>query len=149
LTLHELGRRLKPFDIRDEVVDVLRETSGDIVKANQDQLGLGLLSTGKEIKNLKTRSYFYSQTWERYRKSLGLQVEYFDLKVTGAFWRSINVSQISVQSYLIYASDPKTDSILDMFGDEILGLAPEQKTNYVHTVFAPALRQRITQKVGI
>jgi hypothetical protein len=78
-----------------------------------------------------------------------LQVEYFDLKVTGAFWRSINVSQISVQSYLIYASDPKTDSILDMFGDEILGLSPEQKTNYVHTVFAPALRQRITQKVGI
>jgi len=149
MTLHELGRRLKPVDIRQEVVDVLRETSPEIVKENQAQLGLGLLSTGKEIRNLKTRSFFYSRGWGAYRQSLGLQIEYFDLKVTGAFWRSINVNQISVQSFDIEASDPKTDSILDMFGEEILGLAPEQKGDYVRNTFAPALRNKIFQKVGI
>lgn len=149
MTLHELQRRLKPFDIREEVKEVIEETTGDIVKENQNQLGLGLLSSGKEIKNLQTRSFFYSRGWEAYRKSLGLQVEYFDLKVTGAFWRSIEVGDITPTTFEISATDEKTDSILEMFSDKILGLAPDQRSDYVRNVFAPTLREHIRIKVGI
>lgn len=149
MDLFELNRNLQGFDIREEIVEVIRETTGDIVKFNQDQLGLGLLADGKEIKNLKTRSYFYSRGWSLYRQSLGLQVEYFDLNVTGAFWRSINVSELTVTSFKIEASDSKAPEIIDMFGEEVLGLNDESRQLYTHQVFYPVLRGRIQRKIGI
>jgi hypothetical protein len=149
MTLHELQRRLKPFEIGNEVVSVIEDTTGDIVKANQDQLGLGLLSSGKEIKSLQTGSFFYSRSWESYRRSLGLQVEYFDLKVTGAFWRSIGVDTITKTTYDIDASDSKTDDLTRMFGNEILGLSDDSKARYVREVFAPELFNRIHLKLGV
>ena len=150
MTLHELSRRLDKFgDIRDEVVSVIEDTAGDIVKANQDQLGLGLLATGKEIKSLQTGSFFYSRGWEAYRRSLGLQVEYFDLKVTGAFWNSIGVDTITRTTYDIDASDSKTDELTRMFGPEILGLNSDSKSRYVRESFGPELFRRIHLKLGV
>lgn len=152
MTLHEMGRRLKAFDVRQEVVAVLEEasTSDAAQTLNQSQLGNGVLSTGDTIANkLVGGRTTYGVQQRRYRESMGLQVKHYDLNVTGAWWKTIGIDKVTLQTFTIDAEkSEKSDDINNMFGKEVLGLTDASKATFTRDTFGPELRRRITAKTG-
>lgn len=149
MTLFQLQRNLQGFSLPEQIQEVIQETSPEIVRLNQGQMMTGVTKLGGPITNrFKNRTY-YGVQWGEYRHSLGLQTEFYDLRVTGDFQESIEVDDISQKTFTIDATNAKTSAIEEMFGDSILGLSDESKAEYVPKVFFPALKERIIAKTGL
>ncbi len=147
MTLHELQRRLSDFDIGEEIVNTVNATDNDIARLIRIQMAFGLKGTGK-IQNVFTRKYDYSLTWGEYRHTLGLQIDFFDFKVTGEFYKSIGIFKVSESSFDIYARSRKTTNLVKLFTDNIFNLTDESADEYIVDYFFPELKRRIENKLG-
>lgn len=149
MTLFALQRNLAGFNLRAEIAEVIAETSPEIVRLNQEQLMVGTTALGQPLTNRFKHRTTYGPMWGEYRHSLGLQTEFYDLRVTGDWQDSIEVGDISTQTFTIDAKSAKTADIEDMFGPNVLGLSTESKAEYTPKVFFPALKERIITKTGL
>lgn len=144
MTLHELGRRLNAFSIREEVIEIFVDTGPEIVKLNQGQLSLGLRADGYEIEP----SYSPFTIAEKKRK--GQPYDKVTLKDTGAFWQSIYLGDVSIEKFNVDASDEKTDKLIKKYGGQILGLSTDSKNEeYIPNYFFPELKARVEGKLGL
>lgn len=136
-----MQRRLKVFDIHEEVKESIFDTGEDVADFNRKQLFEGIRSTGSEIKPA------YAPLTVLIKDQKGQPTDRVTLKDTGDFYESIG---INVESDLleISASDEKTDDLIKKYGNRILGLTKESRSEYVAYSFFPALRERITKKLG-
>ncbi len=141
MTLHELQRRLNNFDIRQEVVEAIEETAETIADFNRKQLFAGIRSTGTEIKPA------YAPVTVLIKDQKGQPTDRVTLKDTGDFYDSIDVDANS-QTYELVANDAKADQLMDKYGNRILGLTKESRSEYVNYTLFPALKDRITRKIG-
>lgn len=152
MTLHELKRRMERFDIGREVAETLQDVSVQdaVIGLNQAQLKDGILATGGEITNVKANRTTYGIWWGEYRHRLGLQTTHYDLRVTGAWWNSIDVTKVTLQAFTIDAEQSKKSAdIYGLFTPKVLGLTAESKGRLVKESFGPVLRGRITSKLGL
>lgn len=144
MNLYELQRNLKGFDIRQEVVEVIRETAPDIIKLNQGQLFIGRRADGHEIEPE------YTEATIAIKEGKGQPTDRVTLKDTGDFWHSIIVDKININTYNIFAEDKKTAKLIKKYGSQILGLSKESRTEeYTPLYFFPALKARIERKTGL
>ena len=141
MTLHELQRRLNNFDIRQEVVETIEETADTIADFNRKQLFAGIRSTGSEIKPA------YAPVTVLIKDQKGQPTDRVTLKDIGDFYDSIDVD-VNSQTYELVATDAKADQLMDKYGNRILGLTKESRSEYVNYTFFPALKDRITRKIG-
>lgn len=143
MTIWDLERRLSKFDIKREVRESIEATTGAIVKLNQGQMFIGRRADGTEI--LPT----YKDSTIEIKKSKGQPYDRVTLKDTGAFWDSINVN-VATDTFLIDASDSKTQGLVKKYGDKILGLSDASKSEeYIPLYFFPELKSRIEGKLGL
>jgi hypothetical protein len=147
MTLHEFSRRLSGFNFPETIVETINATDRDIVRLIRTQMAFGLKGSGK-IQNVYTHKYDYSLWWGDHRKTLGLQIDFFDFKVTGEFYRSIGVFKVSSTSFDIYARSSKTSNLVKLFTDNIFNLNDESIQEYINENFFPELRRRIESKLG-
>lgn len=147
MTLHELQRRITGFSIEDEIVHTINATDADIARLIRVQMAFGQKGSG-QIQNVFTRKYDYSLWWGEHRQSLGLQIDFFDFKVTGEFYKSIGVFKVSSVSYDIYARSPKTSNLVKLFTENIFNLTDESADEYIREYFFPELKRRIENKLG-
>lgn len=151
MTLHELDRRLQAFDLEREIVDIIEHAGpllGDYVRG---QLAAGYTAVG-EITNRFTKRTTYSLWWEVERRKAGKQVDHFDLNFTGAFYRSIDVDNVTSEQYEIAAVGYDSQVVFDltnMFGEEILQMGEENINDFVISYFHPELKRSIQMKVGL
>lgn len=110
-------KRIDLYAICQEWFD-LNTTNDLVVKLQQEQLYSGVRSDNSEITPPYTS--FTEQT--KIRK--GQPFDRVTLKDTGAFYESINLS-ITKQFAEIFATDPKTNDLQEKYGENILGLTPE------------------------
>ncbi len=141
MTLHELQRRLNGFDIRQEVVVTIEETAETIADFNRKQLFAGLRSTGTEIKPS------YAPYTILVKDQKGQPTDRVTLKDSGSFYDGIEVD-VNSETYNLSSSDEKTDELMKKYGDRIFGLTKESRGEYVAFTFFPALREKITKKLG-
>lgn len=69
------------------------------------------------------------------------------LKDTGQFYENIFVD-VNSETFEIDSNDPKSEALQKKYGSRIFGLTPESRGEYVLYHFFPALRDRVTRKLG-
>lgn len=142
MTLHELSRRLKGFELLHEVQEAVIETSNDIITLNQGQMSLGSRSDGTEI------TPTYSDLTIMLKDEKGQETRWVTLKDTGAFWSDMFVD-VGNSSYEVGSADAKTVSLEKKYGKKIFGLTKESKSEeYIPLYLLPAVQDRITKKLG-
>ena len=74
---------------------------------------------------------FYSQSTILYKKKKGQRFDHVTLKDTGVFYKSFAIF-VSDDYFLIDADPDKGDNdLLDIYGEDVLGLTEESKTEIV------------------
>jgi hypothetical protein len=142
LTLHQLQRNIKGFDLKSEVRSVLVATDNEITEANRDQLWEGKNSDGTLI------SPAYSDLTISMKFAKGQPGDRVTLRDTGAFYESFKVD-VKNDTFEILATDSKAGLLMKKYGKMILGLSIDSLNEYIKTTFWPTLRNRITSKTGL
>ncbi len=142
MTLHEANRRLKSFDLLQEVQDAVADTSSDIITLNQGQMSLGVRSDGTEI------TPTYSDLTIMLKDEKGQETGWVTLHDTGAFWSDMFVD-VGNNSYEVGSADAKAAKLEKKYGKRIFGLTKEsKKEEYIPIYLLPAVQDRITKKLG-
>jgi hypothetical protein len=143
MTLYELQRRLKGFDIQAEIQESIIETSGDMIVLNQGQMSLGKRSDGTDI------TPTYSDLTIELKEQKGQESRWVTLKDTGAFWSDMFVD-VGNNSYEMGSADAKAVKLEKKYGKKIFGLSKESKREeYIPIYLLPALQSRITKRLGL
>lgn len=142
MTLHELSRRLKGFELIEIVQEAVIETSNDIIILNQGQMSLGRRADGTDI------TPTYSDLTIMLKDEKGQESRWVTLKDTGAFWSDMFVD-VGNNSYEVGSADAKAQSLEKKYGKKIYGLTKESKSEeYIPIYLLPAVQQRITKRLG-
>ncbi len=142
MTLHEANRRLKGFDILQEVEDAVAETSGDIITLNQGQMSIGKRADSTDI------TPTYSDLTIMLKDEKGQESRWVTLRDTGSFWSDMFVD-VGNSSYEVGSADAKTAKLEKKYGKKIFGLSKESKSEeYIPIYLLPAIQSRVTKKLG-
>lgn len=142
MTLHEMQRRLRGFDLLQEVQDAVADTSHEIIILNQGQMSLGKRADGTEI------TPTYSDLTIMLKDEKGQESRWVTLKDTGAFWSDMFVD-VGNSSYEVGSADAKAAKLEKKYGSKIFGLTKESKSEeYIPLYLLPAVKDRITKKLG-
>lgn len=136
-----MQRRLDRFQIMKEVRETIEETSGAVIDFNQQQMYAGKRSTGTDIKPA------YAPLTVLIKDQKGQPTDRVTLKDTGSFYEGMFVD-VNSETFDIDSTDEKTEALKEKYGNRIFGLTTESKSEYVHYTFFPALKERITRKLG-
>lgn len=139
-----MQRRLTGFDIRKEVVEVIQTTDQDIIALNREQMNsYGIDKTGADIVP------YYTPLTIRIKTEKGQETSFVTLRDTGAFQNAmvVEVNQAS-GLYFIDSTDSKVDDLEKKYGENIFGLTPESRGEYIQNSFFPALKALIEQRLG-
>ena len=142
MTLHELNRRLKRFELQQEVQEAIIETSSDMIVLNQGQMSLGKRADGTDI------TPTYSDLTIMLKDEKGQESRWVTLKDTGSFWGDMFVD-VGNNSYEMGSADSKAAKLEKKYGKRIFGLTRESKSEeYIPLYLLPAVQSRITKKIG-
>lgn len=142
MTIHEMQRRLKGFELLQELKEAVIETSGEMITLNQGQMSLGKRADGTEI------TPTYSDLTIMLKDEKGQESRWVTLKDTGAFWGDMFID-VNASSYSLGSANEKTQKLEKKYGNKIFGLTKESKSEeYIPNYLQPALQQRITKRLG-
>jgi hypothetical protein len=142
LTLHDLNRRLKGFELLEVVHDAVIETSNEIITLNQGQMSLGVRADGTEI----TPSY--SDLTIMLKDEKGQESRWVTLRDKGDFWNDMFVD-VGNNSYEVGSADAKAGKLEKKYSKRIFGLTKEsRREEYIPNYLLPAVQQRITKQLG-
>lgn len=137
-----MQRRLKTFDLLQEVQDAVADTSMDIITLNQGQMSLGVRADGTEI------TPTYSDLTIMLKDEKGQETRWVTLRDTGAFWSDMFVD-VGNNAYEVGSADAKAAKLEKKYGKKIFGLTKESKSEeYIPLSLLPAVQDRITKKLG-
>lgn len=135
MSFRELSKRMKVLSnglLLEMIEDILNELEQDIVQMNREQLREGQKAD---------ESYLppYSLNTTMNRETVGLLVALHD---TGDFWNSF-FSTASLGLLEIDAKDRKRDMLIEIWGEQILGLTPDN-----HKILLNKIAERLKVKTG-
>lgn len=136
-----MQRRLNNFDIQKEVRESIEETAESVADFNRRQMFAGIRATGADIRPA------YAPLTILIKDQKGQPTDRVTLKDTGAFYEGIFVD-VNSETFEIDSSDEKSEALKVKYGERIFGLTPENKGEYALYTFFPALRERITRRLG-
>lgn len=146
-TIASLNRRIQSVNFKEVVVISMEQTKDEMVKLNQDDLSVSLLSTSNPI-TPRYRSGAYAKTKFALNPAAGLGSP--DLKVTGAFYRGIYVTvDLASYSYTMGSNDEKATSLQLKYTPKIFGLTYDSKSIYALQTLRPVLNANLRTAIGI
>lgn len=135
MSFKELSNRIKVLSgglLIDMIEDILNDLQQDIVQMNREQLREGQKAD-------ETYLPPYSLTTMRARETMGSLIALHD---TGDFWNSF-FSTASMGLLEIDAKDRKRDMLIEIWGEKILGLTPDN-----HKILLNKIAERLKVKIG-
>lgn len=126
--------------IQDSITDNA-EAMGEL---NKKQLYTGKDKTGEFLRPY--RSQLYADI--KYQMNPVPGYGNPDLRVTGAFYRGIQV-KVSGDSINIKSTDEKGEALEKKYGAEIFGLGKELKKEFLDEKLRPAIKEKILQETGL
>jgi hypothetical protein len=145
-TIEDLYEAFKQVRLREDLPQIIQETSYKINLLVKDQLAIGKLSNGNSI-----RPTYASLYYAKMKQAIGSQAELNtpDIKLTGAYYAALGIS-VTQDEYDIESTVPYADSkqILQ-YGDDLLRLSEDSKQIYCDETLGPAIQSYITEKTGL
>lgn len=136
--LEQLIKKLKTLDIEALAREVIEDDSNRrfLEDANALQLKEGLRADGSDI------TPEYSPFTVEEKKIKGQPFDRVTLKDSGDFWEGIKIK--AAGNELTYdATDPKSDKLQEKYGEDILGLSDENKTEFIQAYLADEMQEKI------
>lgn len=128
-------KRLKP-SIETFTREVIEDNRPLLEDFNALQLDQGLKADGSDI------TPEYHPFTVAIKKAKGQPYDRVTLKDTGAFYESIRIK--TTRNELTYeATDSKTEDLQEKYGDAILGLSDEDKTEFIDSYLREDLQTKI------
>lgn len=125
-------------NLKREIEIVLNNMSNEIIKANQNALDRGELSTGKKMPRLRSEIYI------DYKFNKGSKAAPFpDLKDTGSFWDKMRID-IAPETIAILSTDPKLSELVDKYSIDIFGVQ-EQELSRLQQIFKDNFLTRLDE----
>lgn len=145
-TIQQLYEAFQNVNLKEELPNLILQTSFEIDVFVQVQLDQGLLSTGEPIAPSYASDY-YAKKKNNMNGTPGFGTP--DLHYTGAYYKGIGVSikndTYDIESNVSYAHE---DSI-SQYGDDLLRLSEEHKEQYANESLLPAIGNYIKEKTGL
>lgn len=157
MTLHELQRRLKGFDIISELAGSVEETKEEMLELNRMQLLRGLDSEGDYLSPKYSEDpYFKSKESAKRYAEWKKRIEPIktdrpedvpNLYIIGVFHSKIGVD-VGASEYTFSNSASFSSGVESKFKN-IYGLNPESKSEtYIPDYLLPSIKKRVTNKLG-
>lgn len=125
-------------NLRREIEIVLNNMSEEIIKANQNALDRGELSTGKKMPRLRNELYI------EYKFNKGSKSAPFpDLKDAGSFWDKMRIN-IAPETIVILSTDSKLSDLVEKYSIDIFGVQ-EQELPRLQKIFKDNFLKRLDE----
>ena len=144
-TIATMLRKVESVNLRQEVPKIIQQTSFEIVAYNQAQLYSGITAKGERI-SPRYRSAPYAQEKAKMNSKPGLGIP--DLRLTGAFYSSINVT-VENEKIDIDSFSPRGAELKRKYGESILGLTESNRSKYANTVVFDGIKKYVSGKTGL
>lgn len=145
-TVTEMMQRVQTMNQQTESIaqQVVEETKETYLELNQQQLARGIDKNGEPI-TLSGHGYtpFTKDFKERYGSGIGAITDHVTLYMTGVMYESESLGVSGRDINLGFNTD-YSDEVLSRTGDQVLGLSPDSRDEYIRGPFIEALRPKIT-----
>lgn len=157
MTLHELQRRLKGFNLRKEVADSVNETKEAMLSLNRMQLLRGLTKDGDYLSPKYSEDPFFkskesAKRYAAWKKKIepvktDRPEDVPNLYIVGVFHGKIDV-KANAKDYIFTNTASFASGVESKFKG-IYGLTSESKSEtYIPDYLQPAVQKRVTNKLG-
>ena len=143
-----LAKRLTPINIEKNLFDSIRALESVILKLNEKQLDNSITATDAPIFSSKRGRGTYSRATEILSGGRKKEGDPYNLFNTGAFRNSLFIN-VNNKEAIFGSLDPKTPTLIDDYGINILGLNDENLTKVVKGQLLPMHQQYIRKTFGI
>jgi hypothetical protein len=141
--IYDMTQKARDFD---KFVDkVLVDNGGYILQKLKLRLwnygtdGQGQPLESESIRGADEQTHLKSvDRYLKWKKRMGFRSKPINARLTGAFWRSMKVFSHRGEM-TIKASDPKTDDLIKIYGEDLLTLTNEEQRWVMKTYVDPAL----------
>jgi hypothetical protein len=133
--------------------DVVMDNKSQIISLQLGQMAFkGEDSEGDKLRYQKPRKGktkgVYSAGYSNYKSKVGGQTRYVDLKLSGDFYKSIDVVNPDKGLIKIKSEDDKFDILTSNFGENILGLNKENLTIFANRI-EPKLQGKVDKYLNL
>lgn len=157
MTLHELSRRLRGFDLIAEVADSVNETKEAMISLNRMQLLRGLTKEGEYLSPKYSEDPFFkskesAKRYAQWKKRIepiktDRPEDVPNLYIVGVFHSKIDV-EANASEYTFTNTASFASGVEGKFKN-IYGLTSESKSEtYIPDYLLPAVQNRVTSKLG-
>lgn len=144
-TIRALYNKCKALDIKKAAEEAVIKSGSALIDYNKRQLyDKSELASGERL--APYNSILYAIDKERMNPAPGFMNP--DLYLTGAFQKGFNLT-VKDYSFEVDSSDSKSDKLKKQYGDNIFGLSPTSKEEYIPNEFFQALKNIIEDKTGL
>ena len=132
------------FDLGFEVEEAFNDTAREFVDKQRDQLFSGINAEGDQI------TPEYSPRTVAIKKKKGQPTDRVTLRDTGEFYGGIFLEvRDSEGLYIVDSQDEKTGSLVKKYGEDILGLDPDNQDKYVEENLDPVFMDRVHKSLEL
>jgi hypothetical protein len=154
-SLEQLITKLKNLKSRVGIIadEVIMDNKSQIISLQLGQMAFkGEDSEGDKLRYQKPRKGktkgVYSAGYSNYKSKRGGQTRYVDLKLSGDFYKSIDVVNPDRGLIKIKSEDDKFDILTSNFGDNILGLNTENLIIFANRI-EPKLQGKVDKYLNL
>ena len=154
-SLEQLITKLKNLKSRVGIIadEVIMDNKSQIISLQLGQMAFkGEDSEGDKLRYQKPRKGktkgVYSAGYSNYKSKRGGQTRYVDLKLSGDFYKSIDVVNPDRGLIKIKSEDDKFDILTSNFGENILGLNNENLTIFANRI-EPKLQGKVDKYLNL
>lgn len=141
-TIKDLLNRVEKLDLKKEVPEIVKATSGTLISLNQKQLfNQGVNADGEVIGTYS----FLTEVISKGRKKQGTHYTLYD---KGGFFKGFKIT-VDTSKITFDSTDYKTQLLEDRLGNTIFGLTKESKFTYVRGVFSSGIKRYIENTTGL
>ena len=144
-TVLDMIDNLNGLDIHKEAIAAIEKTAGKMADLNREQLSAGYDSRGHKLS-----PHYSSRKYATMKNAMNPEPGMWhpDLILTGAFVDSFKVN-VAGNDIEFEATDPKSDDLLERYGDDVLGLFDTEQEYYNERIFFPEFAGAIAEATGL
>lgn len=142
-TLLKILNAYQNLNVNEVSEDALEATTQELRKRQRGQMESGKNAYGEIIGRYRNPAYARKKQAMNPKPGLGN----VDLKLTGATHRDI-YSEVRGNKVIIDSTNEKTQKLAEKYGEQIFGLSPEVKKDYINEDLRPVFIRVIKKALG-
>lgn len=146
MTIDGIIANTEALDFDKIIQDSVSETIEELKNYQQQQMYFGQDSQGRPIQRLDGKYAVYAPLTEFLKVQKGQPIDRVTLRDTGSFYRGIQV-RAEPGRVVINSNDEKQASLINQYGDTILGLNAYYSQLYSENDLSPLATRKIKEQI--